>query len=362
MTNPLCTAAEDQITRLLEFFAARGAKRFNTGILQPADTLLDLYGEDIRSRAFVTHDPLLGELMLRPDFTVPLAQHHMGNDMLPGSYTYRGPVFRRQEISSTRPHETVQVGYEVFGEENHPEADAEVFCAFVNALAPLKLRFATGDLGLLTAAIESLNTSVARKSALKRHMWRPKRFGNLLAIYSTDNNSAAPVQQKTDHLISEILSAGPDIGMRSVDEVAARLLELADEKTQPPIDENEAAAVRELLGIKGTLDQILPKLNAIGNRLEGVGEAIDELQERKKALEQGGVDSSEIWFEASYGRTTLEYYDGFVFGFLAPEEETLVALGGRYDFLTQALGKGRICPAVGGVIRTDVYSRMLGNI
>ncbi|MDC3265334.1 hypothetical protein OAU61_04555, partial [Planktomarina temperata] len=41
-------------------------------ILQPADVLLDLYGEDIRARAYVTSDPLRGEQMLRPDFTVPV--------------------------------------------------------------------------------------------------------------------------------------------------------------------------------------------------------------------------------------------------------------------------------------------------
>jgi ATP phosphoribosyltransferase regulatory subunit len=28
-------------------------------------------------------------------------------------------------------------------------------------------------------------------------------------------------------------------------------------------------------------------------------------------------------FEASFGRTTMEYYDGFVFGFLAPSRPDL---------------------------------------
>ena len=39
--------------------------------------LLDLYGEDIRARAYVTSDALRGEQMLRPDFTVPVVQMHM---------------------------------------------------------------------------------------------------------------------------------------------------------------------------------------------------------------------------------------------------------------------------------------------
>ena len=48
-------------------------------MLQPAGTLLDLYGEDIRARAYVTDDPVRGEMMLRPDFTVPVVQAHMAH-------------------------------------------------------------------------------------------------------------------------------------------------------------------------------------------------------------------------------------------------------------------------------------------
>ncbi|MEM1067242.1 MAG: ATP phosphoribosyltransferase regulatory subunit, partial [Pseudomonadota bacterium] len=58
--------------RLLAAFEAAGAARVETDILQPADVLLDLYGEDVRGRAFVTQDPSRGEMMLRPDFTVPV--------------------------------------------------------------------------------------------------------------------------------------------------------------------------------------------------------------------------------------------------------------------------------------------------
>ena len=60
--------------RLFRLFQEAGAIPVETDILQPAETLLDLYGEDMRARAYVTHDPLRGDLMLRPDFTVPVVQ------------------------------------------------------------------------------------------------------------------------------------------------------------------------------------------------------------------------------------------------------------------------------------------------
>jgi ATP phosphoribosyltransferase regulatory subunit len=69
---------------------------------------------------------------------------------------------------------------------------------------------------------------------------------------------------------------------------------------------------------------------------------------------------SELDFEASYGRTTLEYYDGFVFGFYAADRPDLpsVATGGRYDALTRVLGGGRSIPAVGGVARPEVITTL----
>ncbi len=39
-------------------FVALGAQVVEPPILQPAETLLDLYGEDIRARAYVTSDAM----------------------------------------------------------------------------------------------------------------------------------------------------------------------------------------------------------------------------------------------------------------------------------------------------------------
>ncbi|MCV6591304.1 MAG: ATP phosphoribosyltransferase regulatory subunit, partial [Silicimonas sp.] len=139
--------------RLRGLFTAHGAEVFETDVLQPAGALLDLYGEDIRARAFVTQDPLKGEMMLRPDFTLPLVQHHMAEARGAARYAYAGEVFRRQEDDPSRDAEYLQVGYEIFG-EGAAKADAEVFATFQSALAPSGLRAAMGDTGLLRAAVE----------------------------------------------------------------------------------------------------------------------------------------------------------------------------------------------------------------
>jgi ATP phosphoribosyltransferase regulatory subunit len=80
------------------------------------------------------------------------------------------------------------------------------------------------------------------------------------------------------------------------------------------------------------------------------------METRLEALAKRGVDVAALEFEASYGRTTMEYYDGFVFGFVAELRPDLppVATGGRYDALTRILGGGRAVPAVGGVVRPEL--------
>ena len=94
-----------------------------------------------------------------------------------------------------------------------------------------------------------------------------------------------------------------------------------------------------------------------------LGAAADQLEARAQALSDAGIDVSALPFEASYGRTTLEYYDGFVFGFHAPDRPDLpqIAQGGRYDALTRVLGDGKGVPAVGGIIRPEAVLALKGG-
>src|SRR6056297_581280 len=111
MTAPDRATERAAAAACLRAFLDAGAVPVEAEVLQPAETLLDLYGEDIRARAYVTADPLRGEQMLRPDFTVPVVQRHMAEGAEPARYTYAGEVFRRQETEEPgRPAEYVQVG------------------------------------------------------------------------------------------------------------------------------------------------------------------------------------------------------------------------------------------------------------
>lgn len=329
--------------RLRKTFEARGAEVFEPSILQPAGALLGLYGEEIRARAFVTQDPLRGEMMLRPDFTVPLVEAHMAAGRTEARYTYAGEVFRRQEEDESRPTEYIQVGYEVFGGGLAVEADAEVFAAMSWALAGLPLTPSIGDMGVLRAAVMGLDTPDRRKQALLRHLWRPARFKALLERFSREA-PAAPEMVGADV---------PHVGLRSREAVEARLALLAEEAETAPITEAELERLNAILAVEDRAPAAVKALAALAGDDAGLRAAVDQVDARLDAMADLRVDPVTLMFEASYGRTSLEYYGGFVFGFSAGNDWPVVATGGRYDDLASALGDGRDMPAVGGVIRPE---------
>lgn len=345
--------------RYLTALETAGAVPVDADILQSADTLLDLYGEDIRARAYVTADPLRGEQMLRPDFTVPIVQRHMADGAEPARYTYLGEVFRKQELDESRATEYLQVGYEVFDGSNPAKADAEVFATIAGLLDGLPLRAATGDIGILRAAVIGLNTTERRKAALLRHLWRPRRFRQLLDRFG----GRSPVPGARAALLAQadpMADLPPVMGLRSESEIALRIDALREDVAADPISRLELDLIDALLALSETCPNVLTALRDMSIDLPAIGPAVDGLAARLDALSARGVDVDALPFEGSYGRTQMEYYDGFVFGFAAEARPDLppVATGGRYDALTAVLGGGSGVPAVGGVIRPELVAEL----
>lgn len=356
------TRAEQIAHALLAEMQAAGAMPVATDILQPAETLLDLYGEDIRARAYVTDDPAVGEMMLRPDFTVPVVQAHMRSGAEPARYCYAGPVFRKQ--TGARAREYLQVGFELFDRNDAAQADAEVFALFSRLLHAHDVRPVTGDIGILKAAVAGLQTTEARKSALMRHIWRPKRFRALLERMAGRGSLAQARaelvnslrQASADELIA---AAGQLVGMRDAQEIAARVTRLVDDADTAPMSQEQVSALEGLLALSAPATDALATLR--GYDWPSIAPALDRLEARLDALARTGVDPASLPFEASFGRTTMEYYDGFVFGFVGVRVDLPpVATGGRYDALTTVLGQGNAIPAVGGVIRPEILARLEG--
>ena len=335
--------AREEALRIRASFEAAGAEVFETDILQPAGPLLDLYGEDIRARAYVTADPLRGERMLRPDFTVAVARAHRDRGA-PARYAYAGEVFRRQEAPG-RPTEYLQAGVELFDPAEPAARDAEVFALVVAAARGVAFEAVTGDMGLLTAAVGGLAASARRRAMLMRHVWRPERFRALLERFGRPSDRAVPEDEA-------IAAAGPEIGERTAAEVAARLDALRRDAAETPLPRAQIEALAALLALRGPAGAAVGRLRALSADLPALAPAADAFARRLDALAARGADPDGLAFEASLGRASMEYYDGFVFQLRAPgaPDAPPLASGGRYDALTRALGGGGM-PAVGAILR-----------
>ncbi|TRW96946.1 ATP phosphoribosyltransferase regulatory subunit [Paracoccus sp. M683] len=338
--------------RMLTAFRAAGAVEVAPDILLPADTLLDLYGEDIRARAYLTDDPLRGEVALRPDFTVPVVQMHMKGGAEPARYCYLGEVFRKQDPGETRPehprdNEYLQAGFELFSRD--ADADAEVFALFHNLLAPYGTQAVIGDMSLLMEAVRALPLPAPRRDALLHHIWRPRRFAALLARFSAP--AIARHFAPTD---------APFTGLRSEAEMQARLDRLASDADAAPLPGEWADRLTRLFAIRAAAPDAIADLRGLAAEMPAIGPAVDRLSARIAAIAARGIDPRALIFEASHGRHTMEYYDGFTFSFLARDHADWppIASGGRYDAMTAMLGAGRAIPAIGGIIRPGLIAEL----
>jgi ATP phosphoribosyltransferase regulatory subunit len=265
-----------------------------------------------------------------------------------------GKVFRRQDENPERPNEYVQVGYEVFDRENPAAADAEVFALIAEALGDAPVHPVTGDIGILMQAVNGLQTTERRKAALMRHIWRPTRFRELLARFAGETE----VPPSRAHLLAQadpFAEAGPQIGLRARSEVAARIEALKEDAVSAPISKEEVALIAAILDIRAGAQEAHVALVDLAKTYGAIAPAVAGLGARLDAMQTRGIDVATLAFEGGYGRTSMEYYDGFVFGFYADGALNLpaIASGGRYDALTARLGHGAAIPAVGAVIRPE---------
>jgi len=350
-------ALSAEVARIDALFAEAGAEAVEPAALQPADLMLALYGEDVRARAFVVHEPVEGEMMLRPDFTVPVLRLHAERGAAPARYRYAGPVWRRQEPGSTRPTEYLQAGYESLGEPDDVAADAETFARIKAALGGFPVETRTGDLAVAFAAVAGLSAPERWKAALRRHLWRPAAFRALLHRLGpgrpepSESRAAliAAAEAGDAALRAFVMERGPLPGLRPLSDVMDRARELAAD-ARLALSAEEIARLEATLAVSGPADAALARLRGLDPAL---APALDRLERRLEALAARGEDPSALPFDASFGRA-LEYYDGFVFEFAAPGRPDLPPLagGGRYDALTARLS-GAALPAVGGILRPE---------
>ncbi|MDG2474649.1 MAG: ATP phosphoribosyltransferase regulatory subunit [Paracoccaceae bacterium] len=350
-----------ETAKLMRIFEDAGALELVVPSLLDSSVLIDLYGEDIRNRAYTTTDPFGEKKILRPDFTVPIVQMHIATEKNSGKYSYSGLVWRSQPYGSKKLSEYYQVGFENFHEIDSWKADAEVFELFQRSTAGLELDAEIGDMGIIRAVVNCLDISDNKRRLLLRHLWRPDRFKQLLvqlsAGESVGDSRAALFQAIKNEKVKDYVEAnGPVIGQRSVEEIIVRSKELLREETRKPISQSVVLMIEKIQALQSSLPDAPNRLKKFISLGAEVGDVCDNLSNRIEAMSQLSINVKNLNFVANLTRTSLEYYDGFIFIISLKGAPSLpaVAQGGRYNALTSILGKGACIPAVGGIIRPEI--------
>tara|TARA_A100001011_G_scaffold366602_1_gene419291 strand:+ start:426 stop:1571 length:1146 start_codon:yes stop_codon:yes gene_type:complete len=363
---------KEELRRLSDLFELDGALTVEMPSLVDSEVLLDLYGEELNSRAYIVEDPVRGNLMLRPDFTVPIVQMHLESGIEAEKYCYAGKVWRKQDQFSLRQTEYWQAGFEHFGGKNVPADDVAAFSLIRKAIGNLDLEIVTGDLGILRSAINGLTTNTRCKKALLRQLWRPARFRQTLQYFSSssslikDNQLKLIEALKVGSLEKELSQVGPIIGLRRAQDIVNRIEFIAEDSKENQINEFDLKFLEDLLSISCPLVEASAYIKKISRSNVELNEAVILLENRLDAMSDAKVDTKKMSFEVSFGRTSMEYYDGFVFeihvdkkGILAP-----VAQGGRYDELTKFFNNRgdseNVLSAIGGIIRPEILIELMG--
>jgi ATP phosphoribosyltransferase regulatory subunit len=352
----LSSSAHDELVAL---FRRHGSTLVDTPILQPASVFLELSGESIRRRLYLTQDGAGGEFCLRPEHTIPVCLDHIRSGRPGGEYCYLGPVFRQR---GEEPSEFAQAGVESIGRTDTIAADADVFGLAMEALGLFDAsacEVAIGDMGLLEAVLDALAVSGAARRRLVRRLAagsgvdaalaeepRPvaSDYAGLLdAIQGQDPRAAKAFVE--DVIAIAGISA---VGGRSAAEIAERFLSRASDRSES-IGDDTRAVLRRFLDIRGEPAASARALRDLagdaGLDLDG---AITTFEARTREIEGRGVALDRVRFAAATARN-MDYYTGFIFEVrdpAAPAGQLLIS-GGRYDRLLGQLGAPDAVPAVG---------------
>lgn len=365
--NPASSDEVERRRRALAHFVAAGFLRAEPEILQPASVFLELSGEDIRGRIYLTEDPSGAEYCLRPEFTIPVCRDYLASPQAgkPAAFAYLGPVFRYREGAAS---ETSQVGVESLGRSDREAADAEIMTLTLEACGSSAERLETriGDAGLFNAFLQTLDLAPGWQRRIRRGHIRGHKLADILDVSGNgapeDHSGVLQALAGADRggaraLVENLLSiAGiSSVGGRSVGEIADRFLEQAAMKAEIGVPADKRIILEKFLAIAGDPDSSSTRLRALAREAQlDMDGALDAFDARLGFIAARGVDVSRLSFSASFGRN-LDYYTGFVFEAYdrAHASGRPILGGGRYDSLMRKLGAGADIPAVGAAIFCD---------
>ena len=364
-TASLDAALRQAGARAFASFTDAGAVPVEPPILQPAAAFLDMSGEEIRGRLYLTTDGAGAELCLRPDYTIPVCLAHLAgaNPAAPAQYAYFGPVFRARPPG--QKGEMAQTGLESYGRVDIEAADAEILTLALQAAdraGAADLAVKIGDVRVFDGVIDALGLPAAWRRRVRRGLAQGKSLESILNGAAPASNAQSGVLaalERADHqgaqaLVEDLLAiAGISaVGGRDVREIADRYLQQASQRAEGGVSAEQQAVLSRFLSISGDPDRAALALRALAKEAGlALEPQLESFEERTGFLAARGLRVENLRYDAGFVRD-LDYYTGFVFEAVDVSDLSArpAVVGGRYDGLARRMGAAFDLPAVGAAI------------
>lgn len=284
---------EDLRRRLLDAFRLNGYQLVAPPLLEYLESLLTGAGQDLQLKTLKLVDQLSGRTMgVRADITPQVARidAHLLNRKGVARLSYCGSVAHAVPSSLTATREPLQLGAEIYGHAGR-EADAEVIRLLAEALQAADVgtsRIDLGHVGLFKALVAKAGIGAEREEPL------------------------------FDCLQAKDLPGLRDLLSGVADDVREALLALPTLYGGAEV----LARAREILPADTEIAAALSDLQWLADELEGLPISFDLADLRG-----------------------YHYHSGVVFAAYGGKSPVALALGGRYDSVGRAFGRGR--PATG---------------
>lgn len=355
-------------------FAERDVNMTEIDVLQPADPFLDMAGEDLRRRIFLTESETGAALCLRPEFTIPVCLDHIASQAgTPRRYAYLGEVFRQRRDGGA---EFFQAGIEDLGETDIAAADArsvaDAHALLTRVLPDVTLTATLGDQRLFEAVLAALGLPRGWRTRLARAFGSAAQLATALDDLSNPSRSASYAEPVASlifdgdarGLAAHVRALMEDAGLsvsagRAPDEIAQRVIEKAELRSVR-LSSDALDALKAYLSIRTELEGASEAL-ADFERQAGLslGAALELFSARADAVLGHGLPRGCVKFDAGFGRP-LDYYTGLVFEISAEGSRPLVG-GGRFDRLLTLLGAQQPIPGVGFSVWLDRIEALRGD-
>ncbi|MCL7999595.1 ATP phosphoribosyltransferase regulatory subunit [Brucella sp. 21LCYQ03] len=364
-------------TTLRGQLGASEAELVDIPLIQPADPFLDMAGEDLRRRIFLTENENGDSLCLRPEFTIPVCRNHIAlNAATPKRYAYLGEVFRQRRDGAA---EFLQAGIEDLGATDEAASDARSIAdalACVHAAAPnAKLEIVLGDQSVFAGMLKALGLPQGWRKKLLRAFGDEHTMEAAFAELTGEQRSD-PLPENLAGLVAhgdeaglarmleaEMLEAGMSPGAgRTPAEIARRLIEKED-LAAARFPSSALDVLKRFLSTRVSLETASITLRAFAadNALD-LSAVLQKFEARTDAIYAAGIAAEDIVYDASFGRP-LDYYTGLVYEIrqAGGDKDKVLAGGGRYDRLLTMLGASENIPGVGFSIWLDRLEALSGE-